>query len=62
VTVPPNQNVGPVASTLKLPFDGRTTFHVRSRADPGRFDSGSSSGSSCPEHPDEYRTSKTFSM
>jgi len=46
VTVPPNQKVGPVASTLNEPLLGRTTVHVSSLPDPGRVESGSNSGSS----------------
>src|SRR5215469_11399490 len=51
VTVPPNQNVGPVAETGNEPSVGRTTVQVRLRAEPGALDTGSSSGSSCPLHP-----------
>src|SRR6266481_10197165 len=62
VTAPPNQNVGPVADTGKAPPVGSTTVQISSFAEPGRLETGSSSGSSCPVQPESYFTSKTPSM
>ena len=57
-----NQNVGPVADTLNDSALGNTNLHVRSRAEWGALETGSSSGSSWPEQPAAYWTSNTSSM
>src|SRR5438552_17336594 len=53
----PNQNVGPAAETRNAPPVGNTAVQVKSRADPGAVETGSSSGSSCPVQPASYLTS-----
>ena len=54
--MPPIQNVGPTESTWTDPFVGSTTVHVRSWAEPARFDNGSISGSSWPVQLEVYQT------
>jgi hypothetical protein len=61
--VPPNQNVGPVASTWNVgPSFGRTTRQVSSRPEPAALEIGNSSGSSWPVQPCVYSTSIDPSM